>query len=265
MQGAILAVDQGTTNSKAILVAEDGSVLAQGSAPVTTGYPRSGWVEQDAAQIWSSILMAVGACLAQGPVVEITALGISNQRESVLIWNRNTGEALGPVITWQCRRTADTCEALRAAGYEERVAALTGLPLDPLFPATKVAWLLKHHGQGLAPEDICIGTIDAWLIWNFSGRQVHACDASNAARTQLYNLSAGCWDEELCRLFGVPEAALPQVRDSSTLFCRTRGVVGVLPADIPVTAAIGDSHAALFGHGAFQAGDGKITFGTGSS
>jgi len=264
MQDAILAVDQGTTNSKAILVAADGSILAQGAAAVTTAYPRPGWVEQDALQLWDSILAAIRACLDSGPAVTITALGISNQRESILVWNRHTGEPLGPVVTWQCRRTAAACEALKAAGHEARVVALTGLPLDPLFPATKIAWLLEQHVQGLAAEDICIGTVDAWLIWNFSGGRVHACDASNAARTQLYNLSSACWDDELCKLFGVPKAALPQVQDSSSLFCQTRNVAGV-PDGIPVAAAIGDSHAALFGHGAFQTGDGKITFGTGSS
>ena len=200
MQHAILAVDQGTTNSKAILVAETGAILAQGSAPVQTKHPRSGWVEQNAAQIWRSIVAAIGECLANGPELEIAALGISNQRESVLAWDKRTGEALGPVVTWQCRRTAAVCEELKAAGHEDEIIARTGLPLDPLFPATKVQWLLETHRGSLASEDICIGTVDSWLIWNFSAGKVHATDSSNAARTQLYNISEAGWDDRLCEL-----------------------------------------------------------------
>lgn len=264
MQHVILAVDQGTTNSKAILVAGDGAILAQGSAPVETKHPRSGWVEQDAAQIWDSVIAAITECLANGPEVEIVALGISNQRESVLAWERRSGNSIGPVVTWQCRRTAAACDRLKAAGHEDDIIARTGLPLDPLFPATKMNWLLDNHRGSLAIEDICIGTVDSWLIWNFSGGQVHATDASNAARTQLYNISAGSWDETLCELFQVPSAILPQVHDSSTIFATTQGVKG-LPDGIPVAAAIGDSHAALFAHGAIHPGDGKVTFGTGSS
>ena len=264
MQHAILAVDQGTTNSKAILVAETGAILAQGSAPVQTKHPRSGWVEQNAAQIWRSIVAAIGECLANGPELEIAALGISNQRESVLAWDKRTGEALGPVVTWQCRRTAAVCEELKAAGHEDEIIARTGLPLDPLFPATKVQWLLETHRGSLASEDICIGTVDSWLIWNFSAGKVHATDSSNAARTQLYNISEAGWDDRLCELFKVPRVMLPEVRDSSTVFAVTRDVDG-LPDGIPIASAIGDSHGALFGHGAFNTGNGKITFGTGSS
>jgi glycerol kinase len=261
---ALLAVDQGTTNSKAVLVAETGAILATGAAQVAIRHPRPGWVEQDAERIWASVVAAIGACLAGAGDVEIVAVGISNQRESILAWDRRTGSALGPVVTWQCRRTTAACEALKAAGHEPAVLARTGLPLDPMFPATKAKWLLDNHGAGLAAGDLCLGTVDSWLIWKLSGGAVHATDASNAARTQLYDIAGGRWDEELCALFGVPPAVLPEVHDSAHVFAHTRGVPG-LADGIPVAAAIGDSHAALFGHGATRTGDGKVTFGTGSS
>lgn len=259
---AILAIDEGTTNSKAILVAEDGSIIASGASPVPTEHPKSGWVQQDADEIWTATQKAITECLAHAPDVEIAALGISNQRESILIWDRKTGAPLGPVITWQCRRTSDTCAALRQAGHEPTVISRTGLPLDPLFPPTKAAWLLEHHGQ--VASDICIGTVDSWLIWKLTGGAVHATDRSNAARTQLFNLGEGQWDDMLCELFGIDRATLPQVQDSSHIFGATKDT-GVLPDGVPIASAIGDSHAALFGHGAFGLGDGKITFGTGSS
>ncbi|SDL64856.1 FGGY family carbohydrate kinase [Aliiruegeria lutimaris] len=264
MQRAVLAIDEGTTNSKAILVLESGEIVARGSCPVETRHPQSGWVEQDARQVWSSTVAAIRECLSNGPEVEIAAIGISNQRESIMTWDRQTGAPLGPLVTWQCRRTALACDALKAAGDEDEVISRTGLPLDPLFPATKVGWLLETHCAGKPAGDICIGTVDSWLIWNLSGGKVHACDASNAARTQLCNIADCQWDETLCRLFKVPMAALPQVHDSSHIFARTSGVDG-LPDGVPVASAIGDSHGALFGHGAHHPGDGKVTFGTGSS
>lgn len=258
----ILAIDEGTTNSKAVLVSLSGEIIASGSAPVPIQHPQSGWVQQDALSIWTATQDAISECLDQAPDASVLALGISNQRESVLIWDRKSGAPLGPVLTWQCRRTSAICADLKAAGHETEVIARTGLPLDPLFPPTKIAWLLEHHAAGI--EDICIGTVDSWLIWQFSGGRVHATDRSNAARTQLYNLALGKWDDGLCNLFGVNPASLPEVRDSAHVFGETRDV-GVLPEGIPISSAIGDSHAALFGHGAFEHGDGKVTFGTGSS
>lgn len=261
----VLAIDQGTTNSKAILVALDGRVLARGSAPVPIEHPRSGWVQQDGAKIWQSVEAAIAACLAAAPAApEIAAIGISNQRESVLAWHRRTGQPAGPVVTWQCRRTADACERLRQAGHEAEILALTGLPLDPMFPATKLRWLLDHLPPGQAPDDLCLGTIDAWLIWNLTGGAVHACDRSNAARTQLFDLAGGQWHERLGALFGVAPTLLPAVCDSAHVFGHSAGVAG-LPDGIPIGGAIGDSHGALFGHGAHHTGDGKATFGTGSS
>ena len=260
-RGAVLAIDEGTTNSKAVLVAETGEIISSGSAPVPIEHPKAGWVQQDANEIWTATQRAVANCLETAADVHVAALGVSNQRESVLAWDRDTGEPLGPVITWQCRRTADACEKLKEAGKEEDVIARTGLPLDPLFPPTKAAWLLRNADQ--SPDRICLGTVDSWLIRKLSGG-VHATDRSNAARTQLFNLNSGQWDFRLCELFGVPMEILPDVRDSSHVFGKTKGAE-VLPDGVPVAAAIGDSHGALFGHGAFTPGDGKVTFGTGSS
>ena len=260
----VLAVDQGTTNSKAVLVTEDGRVVARGAAPVPIEHPRSGWVQQDAEAIWQSVRGAIAACLAERPGAKVAAIGLSNQRESVLTWDRRTGRPLGPVVTWQCRRTAEACERIRAAGHEERIIGLTGLPLDPLFPAPKVRWLLDNLPAGTNLEDVAVGTVDAFLINRLTGGAIHACDRSNAARTQLFDLERAAWSEELCGIFGVPAGVLPQVRDSSHVFGHTAGV-GVVADGIPVASAIGDSHGALFGHGAFAPGDGKATFGTGSS
>jgi len=261
-QRAILAIDEGTTNVKTILVSRDGEIIASGSAPVPIEHPQSGWVQQDANKIWEATQQAIVTCLADAPNIEIVAVGISNQRETILIWDRQTGAPLGPAITWQCRRTADACNALKDAGHEPLVIARTGLPLDPLFPPTKAAWLLEHHGTNAS--DICIGTVDSWLIWKLSGGQVHATDRSNAARTQLFNLAEGRWDESLCKIFGINPSMLPEVHDSAHIFATTKNV-DALNDGVPIASAIGDSHAALFGHGAFNPGDSKITFGTGSS
>ncbi len=262
--GAILAIDQGTTNSKAILISHAGDIIARGSAPVSIAHPRPGWVDQDAAEIWSSQLAAIHDCLSAAPDVPIAAIGISNQRESVVAWDRNTGQPLGPLISWQCRRTADDCARLTDNGHGPEVLARTGLPLDPMFPATKLAWLIKTWARGRDPGTLCLGTVDAWLLWNLSGGKAHVTDASNASRTQLLNIRDMRWDETLLDLFGVDVRHLPEVRDSSSRLATTSGVPG-LPDGLPIAAAIGDSHAALFAHGAFATGDGKVTFGTGSS
>tara|TARA_B100000768_G_scaffold73399_1_gene70345 strand:+ start:7345 stop:8838 length:1494 start_codon:yes stop_codon:yes gene_type:complete len=260
-QSAVLAIDEGTTNSKACLINAKGQIIASGSAPVPIEHPKPGWVQQDADAIWDATKAAIAECLEEKSTIKISAIGISNQRESVLIWDKKTGKPLGPVITWQCRRTAKECEELKAAGHEADIIARTGLPIDPLFPPTKLAWLLKHS---TTTQNVCIGTIDSWLIWKLSGGAIHATDRSNAARTQLFNLVEGAWDRKLCAIFGIDECMLPIVQDSSYIFGETHKAI-VIPDGIPIASAIGDSHSALFGHGAFKPGDGKITFGTGSS
>ncbi|WP_018236871.1 FGGY family carbohydrate kinase [Ensifer sp. BR816] len=261
MTTAILAIDQGTTNSKAVLVSTAGEILSRGSSTVGIEHPQPGWVEQSPLRIWESVREAIAACLQAGPDVDILGIAISNQRESVTIWDAATGRPLGPVVSWQCRRSAPACAELVGGGHAPHVQALTGLPIDPMFPGPKMKWLLDRLPAG--PE-VRLGTIDAWLIHCFTDGAVHACDASNAARSQLYDLNRQAWSDELCELFGVPKSALPEVRDSASRFGVTRNVPG-LRDGIPIAAAIGDSHAALFGHGAFRPGDGKVTFGTGSS
>ncbi|MGW1424318.1 FGGY family carbohydrate kinase [Bradyrhizobium zhanjiangense] len=261
MNTAILAIDQGTTNSKAVLVSTDGQILSRGASPVGIEHPQPGWVEQNPIRLWESVLEAVAACLEAGPDLDIVGIAISNQRESVTIWDAETGEPLGPVLSWQCRRTASACADLISSGHAPRVQALTGLPIDPMFPGPKMRWLLDRAPAGRA---IRLGTIDTWLINCITDGAVHACDSANAARSQLYDINRQVWSDELCDLFGVAKSVLPEVRDSSSLFGVTKDVPG-LRNGIPIASAIGDSHAALFGHGAFNPGDGKVTFGTGSS
>lgn len=261
MTSAILAIDQGTTNTKAVLVSTSGDIVARGSSAVGIEHPQPDWVEQNPSRIWESVLEAMAACLDEAPGIEVLAIGISNQRESVTVWDDETGQPLGPVVSWQCRRSAAACAELVAAGHAPRVQALTGLPIDPMFPGPKVRWLLDRLPPARRPR---LGTIDAWLIHCFTGGAEHACDASNAARSQLYDLKRQVWSEELCAVFGIPMSALPEVRDSAGRFGTTRGVRGVKDGT-PICSAIGDSHAALFRHGAFRPGDGKVTFGTGSS
>lgn len=258
---AILAIDQGTTNSKAILVSETGELISRGVAPVGISYPQSGWVEQDPNRVWQSVCEAVRLCIEAAPQVTIEAVAVSNQRESVTIWDGETGEALGPVVSWQCRRTAPDCARLIEGGHSHRVEQITGLPIDPMFPGSKVRWLLDRAPTG---RSLRVGTVDSWLIHRLSGGKQHLCDASNAARSQLFDLKSQQWSNELCDLFGVDKAVLPEVLDSSGDFGTTVNVPGVRDGT-PIRAAIGDSHAALFGHGAYKAGDGKVTFGTGSS
>ncbi|WP_183734200.1 FGGY-family carbohydrate kinase [Rhizobium sp. BK275] len=258
---AILAIDQGTTNSKAVLVSETGDVVARGSAAVGISYPQPGWVEQNPRRIFASVCEAIEACLKNASGVSVEAIAVSNQRESVTMWDAETGEALGPVLSWQCRRTAPDCERLIAEGHLDRVEALTGLPLDPMFPGSKFRWLLDRVPAG---RRVRLGTIDSWLIHCLTGGSRHVCDASNAARSQLFDLQGQVWSEELGQIFGVDIRLLPEVLDSSADFGTARGVPGIADGT-PIRSAIGDSHAALFGHGAFKPGDGKVTFGTGSS
>jgi len=256
----ILCIDQGTTNSKAVLLNQQGQIVAQGSAPLAIAHPKPGWVEQSADDIWSSVVKAIKDCISQAPDTNILAIGISNQRESVVQWDTTDGTPIGPTITWQCRRTTETTEKLKSDGHEAMVVAKTGLPLDPLFPASKIRWLLNLTGS----QQRCIGTVDSWLIWKLTAGAQYATDRSNASRTQLLNVETGEWDQDLCALFGVDSDVLATVTDSKHRFGYTKAVPG-LPDGIPITSAIGDSHAALFGHAAFKPGEAKATFGTGSS
>lgn len=267
MTDLVLAIDQGTTNSKALLLDSTGRIVARGSAPLRARHPQPGWVEQDALEIWNSVLRAIEACVAEVDTSRILALAISNQRESVVAWHARTGEPLGPCITWQCRRTAPACDRLRAEGHEEAVAERTGLPLDPMFAATKAAWLLRSIREvhpHVSRHDVRLGTVDSWLLWRMTDGREHACDESNASRTQLFDIREGRWSEPLCDLFGVPIGVLPAARPSDAEFGTSAGVP-LLPDGIPINAIMGDSHAALFGHGVTTPGVVKATYGTGSS
>lgn len=270
-RGNILAIDQGTTNTKVLLVDAEGAVLAQAARPLTQTYPRPAWVEQDATAIWQSVREAIDDCLSGAADPSLAAIAITNQRESVMVWERASGRPLGPVVVWQCRRTTDFCAELRSRGLGPLLAARTGLAIDPLFSASKMRWLLDHveNGQQRAAQgELCLGTMDSWVLWNLTGGAVHACDMTNASRTQLLDIHELQWSDELLGLFGVPRATLPEVRPSSGDFGSSIAI-GRLPAGIPIASMIGDSHAALFGQAGFAqrapAGTVKATYGTGSS
>jgi glycerol kinase len=263
----ILAIDQGTTNTKAILVNQKGEVVAQASCPVDIHFPKPAWVEQNADSIWQSVKDAVDDCLHQANNTKLAAIGVTNQRESVLAWERKTGKPIGPVITWQCRRSAPFCETLREKKLAGILEEKTGLTIDPLFSASKARWLLENTKDSKRRADngeLCIGTVDSWVLWNLTGGKVHSCDVSNASRTQLFNLQTLQWDDELLNIFEIPKTALPEVRSSSAHFGESINI-GALASGVPITSLIGDSHAALFGQAGLTTGSVKATYGTGSS
>jgi glycerol kinase len=268
MSAFVLAIDQGTTNTKALALDSDGRIVARHSVPTPITYPRPGWVEQSGDAIWRATTEAMFGCLAALPgQVTIASIGISNQRETVLLWRRSTRETIGPCVTWQCRRSSDRIDALRTPDVEERVVSRTGLGLDPLFPAAKIGWLLDAHPEARALADrgdLCAGTIDSWLLFNLTRGAVHATDASNASRTQLLDIHRQDWSDDLCALFDVPKSILPRVEDSNSCFGAVTAVHPSLDG-VPVHAMMGDSHAALFGHGIRSPGAVKATYGTGSS
>jgi len=261
----ILAIDQGTTNTKALLVNAAGTVTSRASRPLSVHYPQPAWVEQDPLALWQSVREVIAESLHNQP--EVAAIGISNQRESVVLWERASGRPLGPCVVWQCQRGAAFCKELEAQGLEPSLRARTGLTIDPMFSGSKMRWLLGNTEDGFrraANGELCLGTVDSWLLFNLTGGQVHACDMTNASRTQLFDLRTLGWDLELLDLFGIPAAALPRVQPSATIFGET-SATSDLPGGIPIASLIGDSHAALFGHAGFQPGAIKATYGTGSS
>ncbi len=264
---AILAIDQGTTNTKALLVDATGVVVARATRPLRQTFPQPGWVEQDAAAIWQSVQEAIDECLQAVGAFDLVALAITNQRESVMLWDRQTGQPVGPVVIWQCRRTAPFCEELHARGLERMLRERTGLTIDPLFSASKARWLLDNVAgakERAAGGELCLGTMDSWVLWNLTGGAIHACDVTNASRTQLFDLRQLQWDDELLALFGVPASILPQVKPSSAVY-GTSIHTGQLPGGVPIASLIGDSHAALYGQAGFEPGTVKATYGTGSS
>jgi glycerol kinase len=260
----ILAIDQGTTNSKAALISADGRLVSCGSASVGISSPRPGWVEQDADRIWTSVLEAMAACLARVPDAEIAGVALSTQRESVVGWRASTGAPLGPVIGWQDRRTASWCRQAISEQDGQLVTARSGLRVDPMFSAPKMRWLLDNVSTGVPIDDVRLGTVDSWLVWQLTGGAEHLCEAGNASRTLLYDITGLNWSAELLAVFGIPANTLPAAVTSDQGFGTTSGVP--LVADgTPIVAVVADSHAALFGQGCTEVGMAKATYGTGSS
>ncbi len=264
---AILALDQGTTSSRALVFDESGAQLAMAQRELRQIFPRPGWVEHDPVEIWESQLAVAREALAAAGVgaAGVTALGITNQRETVVVWERATGRPIANAIVWQDRRTAPACERLRREGWQACIGERTGLALDPYFSATKLGWLLDHEPgarAAAAAGRLAFGTVDAWLIWNLTGGAVHATDATNASRTLLYDLERGDWDPELLRLFGVPPEVLPPVRASAEIY--GEAAAKWLGAAVPIAGVAGDQQAALFGQACFAPGMAKSTYGTGA-
>jgi glycerol kinase len=258
----ILAIDQGTSATKAALVSQSGDVVARATASVPVRHPQRGWVEQSPAEIWHSLQQSVQDCLSGTEPGRLAGLGLSTQRESLLLWDRRTGETLSPLISWQDQRTAVMCREY--TGSATAVRELSGLPLDPMFSATKARWLLDHFDPDrtrAARGDLCLGTVDAWLLHQLTGE--HQIEVGNASRTQLMDIQTCQWSPQLLDLFGVPEQALPDIVGSIGPFGRRAGH-DALPG-VPVLAVMGDSHAALFGHAGWRSGLVKATYGTGSS
>ena len=264
MKKYILALDEGTTSTRAILFDRAGEIVSTAQREFPSQYPQPGWVEQDAQEIYAAQYATLTESLVRcgAEMQEVAAIGITNQRETVVVWDRHTGKPLCPAIVWQCRRTADVCRKLVEDGLSPMIAEKTGLRPDAYFSATKLAWILDHvDGARAAAEagDALFGTIDTWLLWKLSGGVLHKTDATNASRTMLYNIHTQDWDEDLLKLFHIPRAMLPQVCPSGSFF----GDVHILGTTVPVCAMAGDQQAALFGQGCFAPGEGKNTYGTG--
>jgi glycerol kinase len=262
----ILALDQGTTGSRAFVVDLEGAVRGSGYVELPQHYPKPGWVEHDADEIWETTAQAIGQALGAARIAaaEVAAIGITNQRETAMLWERASGRPVHRAIVWQCRRTAPFCERLKSDGHEAEFRRKTGLMLDPYFSGTKIRWLLDEvpeARQRAEQGELCFGTVDSWLLWRLTGGAVHATDATNASRTLCFDIRTLRWDEGLCKILGVPVAILPEVRPSAGAFGET--AAGILPAGIPVTGIAGDQQSALFGQCCFEPGMGKNTYGTG--
>ncbi|HET9157825.1 MAG TPA: glycerol kinase GlpK [Myxococcaceae bacterium] len=264
----LLAIDQGTTGTHVLVVDDRLEVVGEAYREFTQHFPKAGWVEHDLREIWKTVERCCKKGLADADIRPdmVTAIGITNQRETTAVWNRSNGDPLGRAIVWQDRRTADMCAELKARGEEERVRATTGLVLDPYFSATKLRWMLDHvdglRGQAEAGK-ACFGTIDSWLVFRLTGGATHVTDASNASRTLLYDLKGHGWSEDMLELFGIPPQMLPEVRSCAEVYGKTKGM-DALPDGIPVSGMAGDQQAALFGQACFRPGESKCTYGTGS-
>ncbi len=268
MPRAVLAIDQGTTGTTALVIGRDCSVLGRAYSEFTQYYPKPGWVEHDADEIWRVSLEVAERAIEASDVAgtDLAAIGITNQRETTVIWDRRSGRPVHRAVVWQSRQTAEICDRLRAGGHEKWIHERTGLVLDAYFSASKIRWILDRvpDGQALAESgDLLFGTIDTWLLWKLTGGEVHATDPTNASRTLLYDIHRRRWASDLLELFEVPRLMLPKIRPSSGIFGTTRAL-GSIPAGIPVAGIAGDQQAALYGQACWRPGMVKATYGTGS-
>jgi len=266
MQQFIIALDQGSTSSRAVVFDSNCSILSSAQKDLTTYNPRESWVEQDAEEIWRSQFYVARRAIEEldADISRIAAIGITNQRETTILWNRKTGIPVARAISWQCKRSSEICKHLRETGKQELIQRRTGLVLDPYFSASKIRWLFDNNpklARMAEKGEILFGTVDTWLLWNLTGGKVHATDYSNASRTMLMNLKSGVWDDEVLNLFKIPHQILPEIRPSVGLFGETEPEL--FGRSIPIRGIAGDQHASLFGHQAFKVGDVKNTYGTG--
>lgn len=267
MEQFILAIDQGTTSSRAIIFNKKGEIVSSAQKEFTQYFPKTGWVEHDANEIWLSVVTVYMEAMASSGIEpeQIAAIGITNQRETAVVWDKNTGNPVYHAICWQSRQTSDICDALKAGGYEEMIREKTGLLIDPYFSGTKVKWILDHvEGAREKAEngELLFGTIDSWLVYKLSDGKAHVTDYSNASRTLLYNIHELCWDKELLRMLTIPESMLPQVKPSSCIYAHTASY-HFYNREVPIAGIAGDQQAALFGQTCFHPGMAKNTYGTG--
>ena len=267
MKDIIIAIDEGTTNCKAIALDLTGQVLAIESLPLSISTPNPGWVEQDGMQLINATFTVLKKCIEHVDINRIAGIGISNQRETSIGWYRSSSMPIAPAMTWQCSRSADFCQSLIENGKEDLIKTTTGLPVAALFAGSKMRWLLDNvpgAREKAENNEICLGTIDSWLLFNLTNGQSFYCDFSNASRTQLLNLQTASWDETMLEIYGIPKQVLPEIKPSSYRFGETKNIPGV-PDGIPILSMVGDSHAALYGHCLGKDGFVKTTYGTGSS
>ncbi len=267
MEKYIMAIDQGTTSSRAILFDHDAKIVASAQKEFTQYFRNPGWVEHDANEIWLSVLAVMAQCMQKSGLApeQVAGIGITNQRETTVVWNKDTGLPICNAIVWQSRQTAEICDDLKARGLEEKFNSKTGLKIDPYFSATKIRWMLDHveGAQQLAEQGkLLAGTIDSWLVFCLSGKKAHVTDYSNASRTLLYNIYEQRWDDELCEIMNIPMCMLPEVKDSSCVYANTASY-HFFGQKVPICGIAGDQQAALFGQGCFEPGMAKNTYGTG--
>jgi len=269
MKKYILSIDQGTTGSRAFIFDVNAKIIASHYKEFTQYFPKPGWVEHDADEIWNSVCFVIKRAIKKAKISSqsLCAIGITNQRETTILWDRKTGKPVSKAIVWQCRRTSELCLEKKYQHKRKLITRKTGLVLDPYFSGTKIKWILDSK-KGLRKKakegKLAFGTVDSWLIWKLTGGASHVTDMTNASRTLLFNIKTKKWDKELCKLFSVPESILPRVRNSASRFGETvNNRVASLPAGIPITAVLGDQQAALYGQGCFEVGSVKNTYGTG--